>query len=85
MSVRFHFISNNKKKNKKWNPLYTEEEKRTQSCRFRETEKCASQIFFFMTMMTFCTRDMEPHARASTASWMTYSMVKKALDESIPW
>ena len=27
----------------------------------------------------------EPHARASTASWMTYSMVKKALDESIPW
>ena len=27
----------------------------------------------------------EPHARASTALWMTYSMVKKALDESIPW
>ena len=27
----------------------------------------------------------EPHARASTASWMTYSMVKKALDESIQW
>ena len=30
-------------------------------------------------------RGGEPHARASTASWMTYSMVKKALDESIPW
>ena len=49
----------------------------------RDKEKCSNRKWSGCVPASLLC--LEPHARASTASWMTYSMVKKALDESIPW
>ena len=56
----------------------------TRSSRRRRQTKCSLPGRLKAKWM-LVTKQQEPHARASTASWMTYSMVKKALDESIPW